>query len=454
MLPPADEVRVSEALEALLRRNGDLLSAEGALWQYDASRGVWDLLTREYLSAQTQRFSGAEYVKKAATEKKVAEMGHLRLTGTNVNRAIGLLSDRLHEPAAFEAAPKGIALADGCYLVRNGRLVWCAHAPHHRLRFAQPWTRAELERAEAPLWHAQTLGLVGGDEAAADLLYEWAGLALIGEGTRWQKSIVLQGRGGDGKGVWMKALESVFPPGSVTAIPISECDKGYNPAKLAGKLLCSLGDLPDARLSPRSSALWKSMVAGDRITARHIYGEPFEYVPTAAWIWSCNKLPEPSDLSPGFWRRLLVVLCHPVAPPDGSARHVGFFEDVLKTEACGIVRMLIDGAARALERGQASVPKSVLDATNAWRRDTVTDHPYHDHLVEWLETQLRLNQPVTAERILTAVWGAPRERHGALHKKLGLAMQGVGWVREKIPGPQGRRIWGYVPGPGWGAPPE
>lgn len=446
MRAPGDEVAVSEALEALLEQDGPLVAADGAVWRYSAERGVWDELSDEVLSRVAQRFSGEYYMagwRTALNGAKEPRYSRLKLSRSNVKGVVSLLRDRLADPEAFTRAASGLALADGSFVVEDGQLVWREHDPRHRLRFAHPFGHAEVACAAAPLWHAQTLGLVGGDEAAASLLYEWAGLALLGEGTRSQRALVLVGAGGEGKGVWMKALEDTFPPGSVASVAISQCGQEYHRAHLVGALLCSMGDLPRVQVGATAAAYWKGMVTGDKTGARHPGGRVFTFVPRAAWLWSCNELPEPDDLSDGFWRRFLVVQCQRVAPAD-EAQRIERFEERLAEERPGILRTLLDGARRALERGTLLVPESLQAATAEWRDTASTGHPLQGRLVRWLDEQLEHLNPVTCERILAEVWRAPRERHRSLAREAATLMKALGWThtRRRL---EGKLTWVYEP---------
>ena len=450
---PRDEVAFGEALETVLRRRGELIGSEGALWRYAAERGVWEQLGQEQLSRTLQRFSGQRYISGYRRDEETGQerpnYRRLRLSRSAVRGAVALMRDRLEDPEAFAEQPHAVALSDGAFLVEDGDLVWREHNPAHRLRFAQAWTHEEIVNAEAPLWHAQTVGLCGGDEAAASMLYEWGGLALLGAGTWAQRAVVLVSRGGEGKSAWMQAFESAFPTGTVASVSINQCASEYHRAELVGALLCTMADLPRSTIAPTAAAYWKGFVAGDRTGARHPAGRPFSFRPRSAWLWSCNELPEPEDTSRGFWRRFIIVRCARVAPKD-EAKRIPHFERVLQAEQAGILRSLIAGAARALRRGHLAIPASLRSSTDRWRDDVMDSHPLRERAILWLTKQLDSKSVVTAERVTHDVLGAPRKDANQKKKEVGELMASVGWVRRKRQ-LNGRRRPVYEPGPSWDA---
>ena len=82
-------------------------------------------------------------------------------------------------------------------------------------------------------------------------------------------------------------------------------DSPYGAAELHGKLACISAELPSRALM--NSETFKAFCGGDKITARRIYGSPFDYEPYATLIYACNEVPDSYDTTEGLYRKLLIV---------------------------------------------------------------------------------------------------------------------------------------------------
>jgi len=109
----------------------------------------------------------------------------------------------------------------------------------------------------------------------------------------------------------------------------------------------------------------KQFTGSDKIAARFLYQEHFEFVPQFKIFVATNRLPEVRGTDEGIWRRLCVIpfdITIPEAERDGS------LIDKLRDELPGILNWAIAGCLAWL-KGGLQPPKSVLTAKQQYRSD-------------------------------------------------------------------------------------
>jgi putative DNA primase/helicase len=112
-------------------------------------------------------------------------------------------------------------------------------------------------------------------------------------------------------------------------------------------------------------ALIKALVAGDTMSVRQVYKEPFELHPTAKLWWAMNELPAVADTSEGFWRRVRVV---PFNRSFGKQTRIPDLKERLERELPGIFVWAMEGLRRLRARGHFEEPRQVLEKTAQYRK--------------------------------------------------------------------------------------
>lgn len=235
--------------------------------------------------------------------------------------------------------------------------------------------------AEAPRFKQFLQEIYAGDQEVIDFMQRWLGYCITGE-VREHKMVIHVGEGGNGKGTLFDTISSVLGSFSATAAPgllLSEdgMSKPSNElADLVGRRMVTVSETDDA--AQLREALVKQLTGGDRIKARFLYQEHFEFRPTHKLQMFTNYEPRIRGQDRGMWRRLLLVK-YPVRygsaadVASGKADKVGdiFLNDILAAEAPGILRWLIEGA-REWYRAGLRPPTSVTRATDEYQREQDT----------------------------------------------------------------------------------
>jgi P4 family phage/plasmid primase-like protien len=112
-----------------------------------------------------------------------------------------------------------------------------------------------------------------------------------------------------------------------------------------------------------SEPLIKQITGNDRMTARFLYGEFFNFVPTFKIFMATNHKPVIKGTDHGIWRRIKLIPFTTRIPDEKQDKHL---EDKLKTEASGILNWLLEGTRRWRQEG-LKAPAAILNATDEYR---------------------------------------------------------------------------------------
>ena len=99
--------------------------------------------------------------------------------------------------------------------------------------------------------------------------------------------------------------------------------------------------------------LFKSLVAGDSVTARHLYEGSEDWIPTVKFLFSGNSKPPIPSADDGFARRLVLV---PLEKIPISERDLTFPER-LRDELDGIAGWMVAGAVDWFGQGLGPIPE-------------------------------------------------------------------------------------------------
>ena len=180
----------------------------------------------------------------------------------------------------------------------------------------------------------------------------------------------LVGAGANGKSTLVGAI--VFAVGRDYAVQVApkllfEDQKDTHPtgvADLYGKRIAATHEL-DAG-SKLAEGLVKQLTGGDRVKARRMRQDFWEFDPTHTLFLCTNTKPVIRGSDEGIWRRIRLVPFRIQIP---KAEQDGDLPEKLRAEAPGILAWLVEGARSWMELGLDD-PDEVLSATAAYRSES------------------------------------------------------------------------------------
>jgi P4 family phage/plasmid primase-like protien len=349
------KVLASEARTRLGCEPEHLVWDRSSHYRYNPETGIWQEEQDEtQLLRAAQAFDGAlfgtgEGAKRIAMSsrkvKGVVEM--LRVLLRNEGQGRGF----------FDQRAAGIAFRNGFLRVEEGAPVLVPHSHSHRILQCVEYDYDPS--CPTPLWN-EALKIWLNEEAddyeeRVAVLQEFVGAALFGQGSTFTKVLLLKGPGGDGKSTLMRVIESLFP--GVASLPPQEWQERNMLESLADNMLNSVSELEEKGIF--SASAFKSIVDGNQTTVNPKYKKPYSFAPRTAHIFACNALPRVSDLTPGFWRRWIILEFDRLK----SMRVRTTYDVRILPERPGIAAWAVQGYLRLLQRDAVGIEGTGAKAT-------------------------------------------------------------------------------------------
>lgn len=332
------------------------LKWDGGHWAEDRTLAVFDrarAMCRKYASA----FDGKDAIRMASKET-VAAVESLARSDTRFART----------PDQFDADPWALNTPGGVVDLKTGQL-----RPHQRGDLHTKLAGA-APGGECPRWRQFLREITGGDADLMAYLQRWAGYTLTGD-TREHAFLFIWGPGGNGKSLLLNTLGKAMGSYAETAMAdvFTATRNEQHPTHLAslrGARMVLVTETEEGRAWAESRI--KSLTGGDRIAARVMRGDPFEFKPHfKLWI-SGNHQPVLKNPDPAMRRRLHLVPLTFVPPkPDKT------LDGVLAAELPGILQWAIDGCL-TWQRAGLEPPAIVQEAVAEYFEE-------QDSLAAWIE---------------------------------------------------------------------
>ena len=216
-----------------------------------------------------------------------------------------------------------------------------------------------------PLWLAFLEQATKGDKELIRFMQQIAGYALTGD-TREHALFFIYGPGGNGKGVFLNTITKIIGDYATTAamdtFTASQSDKHPTDlAKLKGARLVTASETEEGRAWAESRI--KQMTGGDRISARFMRQDFFEFDPNFKLLIVGNHKPILRNVDEAARRRFNIIPF--VHKPEKKDQQL---EKKLEAERAAILRWMIDGCLDWQRNGlirPASVGKATADYFNS-----------------------------------------------------------------------------------------
>lgn len=205
--------------------------------------------------------------------------------------------------------------------------------------------------------------VTGGDIIKMQFLYQIAGYCLLKKNL-FQKFFLFQGEGGTGKSTFTNLLQMMVGGDRNCAhCPLDSLDKDYYIASLKDKLLNVDDDVVDGK-ALENTGRFKSIVSGEKISARQIYKEVANFYPFATLVFSCNRLPRIMDKTTGLLRRMILIeLNTKVENPDPL-----FMNKITEQDMEYFLFKAVEGISIAIEEGKFRIMVSENQLLEKFKR--------------------------------------------------------------------------------------
>jgi len=240
---------------------------------------------------------------------------------------------------------------------------------------------------DCPRWHTFLKDVTLGDTALMAYLQRMVGYGLTGI-TREHALFFLYGTGANGKSVFVNVISTILGDYAANA-PMDtfmETRSDRHPTDLAGlrgaRFVCATETEQGRRWN---ESKLKAITGGDKIAARFMRQDFFEYVPQFKLVIAGNHKPAIRNIDVAMKRRLHLIPFTVTIPPE---KRDGTLTDKLLQERDGILAWAVEGCLR-WQRAGLKPPPVVVDATHEYFES-------EDALGQWLDERCQRSTSLRA----------------------------------------------------------
>lgn len=334
-------------------------------WRYVAGWGkwlVWDgqrWRTEDTLAATDLIRSVCRQTAVRADNPKVA--AKLASAGTVGGVERLARADRRHAATTdeWDADPWLLNTPGGVVDLKTGRM-----RPHERADRMTKITTA-TPSGDCPTWRQFIDEVTGADKELQSYLQRMVGYALTGS-TQEHALFFLYGTGANGKSVFVNTLATILGDYATNA-PMDtfmETRTDRHPTDMAGLR----GARFVAAIETEQGKRWaesklKNLTGGDKISARFMRQDFFEFFPQFKLFVAGNHKPAIRNIDEAMKRRLHLIPFTITVPPDRRDKNL---QQKLLAERDGILAWAVQGCLDWQRHGRLSPPQRVVEATEEY----------------------------------------------------------------------------------------
>lgn len=338
---------------------------DGKQWVTDTTGQIKRLLDKVVEEMKKEDVYVAEDVEEEEALKIFQK--HIKASRSNRGKAAMLKEVEHHLPIS----PDDFDRDKSAFNVQNGyiNLVGGILNEHDRKKMFTKISNVEFtDKIDCPRWLDFLNEIFEYDQELIDFIQKAVGYSLSGS-TREQCMFVLFGNGRNGKSVFLDIINDILGTYATNIQPqtlmVKQQSSGANSdiARLKGARLVTTTEPNDGvRLD---EGLVKQLTGGDKVTARHLYGNEFEFEPEFKIWMATNHKPIIRGTDDGIWRRLKMIPFQYQIPDkkvDKNLKHK------LRKELPAILNWAVEGALKWQKDGLKN-PRVVEEANKEYRTE-------------------------------------------------------------------------------------
>ncbi len=269
-------------------------------------------------------------------------------------------------PEDLDQDPWLLNCQNGTIDLKTGKLL--EHSREHMITKVAP---VEYDKDAKPdLWLKFLSQIMDGKQELVDFLQRSIGYSLTGSMAE-QCIFMTYGSGANGKSTFLETIQAMLgeysKSTSMQTFLVKQGDSASNDiARLFGARFASTVEADEGK--KLSEALVKQITGGDKMIARFLHKEFFEFTPQFKIWMGTNHKPVIKGTDNGIWRRIRLIPFTVTIPKEEQD---GDLKDKLMKELSGILNWAIEGCLQWQKEG-LNPPAEVVEATESYRAEMDT----------------------------------------------------------------------------------
>jgi putative DNA primase/helicase len=266
-------------------------------------------------------------------------------------------------PADLDGDPWALNVQNGTIDLKTGRL-----RPHRQEELLTKLARVAFDpAATCPVWQQSLDRWMGGNTGLVSYLQRVVGYCLTGDVSE-QSLWFLYGLGANGKSTFLMALLALLADYGMQAVSdllMAKHNESHptERADLFGKRFVATIEAEEGKRM--AEALMKQLTGADKVRARRMRQDFFEFTPTHKILLAANHKPTVRGTDYAVWRRIKLI---PFTVTIPEAQKDKRLPDKLQAEGPGILAWAVRGCLDWQREGLAE-PEEVRKATAAYQAE-------------------------------------------------------------------------------------
>lgn len=340
---------------------------DGMKWKIDDKGSIRKLIDEMIESIKDEKIIHGDDV----TEEEAREFFqkyYKKTRGTQAKKNImnELMHRRPATPDDFDRDDMLINVANG-YIDLTSRELY-----KHDINkmFSQITNTDYTEKMQPAVWLDFLNDIFAGDQKVIRYIQKALGYSLTGS-TREQIMFILFGKGRNGKSIFVEVISEILGDYSnnmqAKSLMVKKNDNVNTDIARLSKARFVTSSEPNEGFR-FDEGLIKQLTGGDKVTARFLYAEEFEYTPKfKIWV-STNHKPIIRGTDDGIWRRLVLIPFDVQIPEEKVDKDLKY---KLLREAPAILNWMAEGAYMWMQEGLA-MPEKLKEAVQKYRNEMDT----------------------------------------------------------------------------------
>ena len=340
---------------------------DGMKWKIDDKGSIRKLIDEMIESIKDEKIiHGDDVTEEEARE--VFQKYYKKTRGTQAKKNImnELMHRRPATPDDFDRDDMLINVANG-YIDLTSRELY-----KHDINkmFSQITNTDYTEKMQPAVWLDFLNDIFAGDQKVIRYIQKALGYSLTGS-TREQIMFILFGKGRNGKSIFVEVISEILGDYSnnmqAKSLMVKKNDNVNTDIARLSKARFVTSSEPNEGFR-FDEGLIKQLTGGDKVTARFLYAEEFEYTPKfKIWV-STNHKPIIRGTDDGIWRRLVLIPFDVQIPEEKVDKDLKY---KLLREAPAILNWMAEGAYMWMQEGLA-MPEKLKEAVQKYRNEMDT----------------------------------------------------------------------------------
>ena len=224
-------------------------------------------------------------------------------------------------------------------------------------------------------------------------LWEWIGYCLWPD-HRIKNFVILYGPGDSGKSTFAELLRAFLGRDNCSSVTLHNLSESrFKIAELRHKYANIASDI--SRDDVKNQSIIKSLTGNDMLTLEQKYKQPFQFINTTKMIFTCNKIPQVTDVDDAYIDRLLLIEF-----PNRFSKDKNVLAGITDEELAGMFNKAWGALCRLLDRGHFEEDEllnkkeryyEIINPVNKWVKDRcvvgsnykITKSEAHRDYLEW-----------------------------------------------------------------------